>query len=168
MAATNIQMAAITVLSGTNVWLSWWDVRWLMYYGPLSRLIPGSTPYNSIDPVLEVPGVLALLIVGYVLVYRSTFALWKHRFSSYRNELMTNALAINSVLLVILTALGLTEWLVLYGFLAPELIVVVSLGAGAALVSFYLEKRPRWPRPLPYADFRRLNPRARGSTRFPS
>lgn len=165
MAATNIQLAAITVLSSANVWLCWWDVRWLMYYRPLSKLIPGNMPYSSIDPVLEVPGILVLLVVGYILGYRSTFALWKRRSSNYRYELMSNALAINSVLLVLFTALGITEWLVLYGFLPPELIVVVCLGAAAALISIYLEKRPRWPRPLPYSAFRGLGARARGGTR---
>ncbi len=153
MATANIQAVAVTVLSLANVWLWWWDVRWLMYYQPLGRLIPGVNIHAPLDPILEVPGAIAILITGYALVYRSALPLWRQRFSNYRDYVMVSALTRNVVLLVIVIALGITEWLVLYGFLPVELIVVGSLGMVAALGSIYIQRRPRWPRPLPFSEF---------------
>ena len=158
MRATNAQTLAVTVLSLTNVWLFWWEVRLLMYSQSVSRVIPGAGPYRGLEPVLEIPGVIVLLVAGYLLAYRSTFALWQHRSGNYRHHLLSNAMVINSILLVVLTGLGITEWLTFYNLLPVDLIVVVGIGAVAALVSFYIERQPRWPRPLPYSDFERIGP----------
>ena len=113
MRTTNAQMLAVTVLSLVNVWLFWWETRLLMYSQSVSSVIPGAGPYRGLEPVLEIPGAIVLLVAGYLLAYRSTFALWQHRSGSYRNHLLSNAMVINSILLVILTGLGIAEWLTL-------------------------------------------------------
>ncbi len=158
MRATKAQMLAVTVLSLTNVWLFWWEVRLLMYSQAVSKVIPGASAYRGMDLVLEIPGAIMLLVAGYLLAYRSTFALWQQRSGSYRNHVLLNAMVINSILLVILTGLGIAEWLTFYSLLPVDLIVVVGIGGVAALASFYIEKQPRWPRPLPHSDFESLGP----------
>jgi len=158
MRATNAQMLAVTVLSLVNVWLFWWEARLLMYSQSVSKIVPGAGPYRGIEPVLEIPAAIVLLVAGYLLAYRSTFALWQQRSGNYRNEILLNAMVINSILLVILTGLGIAEWLTFYNLLPVDLIVVVGIGGAAALASFYIEKRPRWPRPLPNSDFERVGP----------
>ena len=158
MRTTNAQMLAVTVLSLVNVWLFWWEARLLMYSQSVSGVIPGAGLYRGIEPVLEIPAAIVLLVAGYLLAYRSTFALWHHRSGSYRNHLLLNAMVINSILLVILTGLGIAEWLTFYNLLPVDLIVVVGIGGVAALASFYIEKQPRWPRPLPHSDFERVGP----------
>ena len=156
MRATNAQMLAVTVLSLVNVWLFWWETRLLMYSQSVSSVIPGAGRYRELEPVLEIPGAIVLLVAAYLLAYRSTFALWQHRSGSYRHHLLSNAMVINSILLVFLTGLGIAEWLTFYNLLPVDLIVVVGIGGVAALVSFYIEKQPRWPRPLPHSDFERV------------
>ena len=98
----------------------------------------------------------------YLLGYRSTYALWKRRHSHYRHDLTTNALTINVVILLLVSTIGIVEWLTLYGGIPTDLIAVVVLGVAAAMVSVYLEKRPRWPTPLQY-----LGLNATQSTRSP-
>ena len=158
MRTTKAQMLAVTVLSLVNVWLFWWEARLLMYSQSVSKIIPGASAYRGIDPILEIPGAIVLLVAGYLLAYRSTFALWQHRSASYRNHLLSNAMVINSILLVVLTGLGIAEWLTFYNLLPVDLMVVVGIGGAAALVSLYIEKRPRWPRPLPHSEFERVGP----------
>ena len=158
MRRTNAQMLAVTVLSLVNVWLFWWETRLLMYSQSVSSVVPGAGPYRGMEPVLEIPGAIVLLVAGYLLAYRSTFALWQQRSGSYRNDLLSNAMVINSIILVLLTGLGIAEWLTFYNMLPVDLIVVVSIGGAAALVSFYIEGQPRWPRPLPHSDFESLGP----------
>ena len=158
MRATNAQMLAVTILSLVNVWLFWWEIRLLMYSQSVSRVIPGAGPYRGMEPVLEIPGAIVLVVAGYLLAYRSTFALWQHRSAIYRNHLLLNAMVINSILLVILTGLGIAEWLTFYNLIPVDLIVVVGIGGVAAVTSFYIEKQPRWPRPLPHSDFERVGP----------
>ena len=143
MRTTNAQMLAVTVLSLVNVWLFWWEARLLMYSQSVSGVIPGAGLYRGIEPVLEIPAAIVLLVAGYLLAYRSTFALWHHRSGSYRNHLLLNAMVIN-----ILTGLGIAEWLTFYNLLPVDLIVVVGIGGVAALASFYIEKQPRWPRSI--------------------
>ncbi len=156
MRTTNMQIFAVTVLSLANVWLFWMETRWLMYYPPVVKVIPGASLYGGIVPVLEVPGAIVLIVAGYFLAYRSTFALWRYRFVHYRTEMLTNAMIINSILLVTLTGLGIAEWLNFYHSLPIDLFAVVGVGLAAASVSIYIEKQPRWPRPLPFADFERV------------
>ena len=75
---------------------------------------------------------------------------------------MTNALTINVVILLLVSTVGTVEWLTLYGGIPTDLIGAVVVGGGAAMVSVYLEKRPRWPTPLQY-----LSLHATQSTRRP-
>ena len=155
MISTRTQLFAISVLSAANIWLAWWDVRWLTYSQTLSRAIPGASPYSSLDPVLEAPGLVVLALAVYLLGYRSTYALWRQRHSNYRDDLMANALTINTVILLAVAGLGIVEWLILYDAIAPDLVAVVGVGAGAAIVSIYLERRPRWPTPVQHVGLQR-------------
>ncbi len=166
MRATHMQILAVTVLSLANIWLFWMETRWLMYYPPVVKMVPGASLYGGIVPVLEVPGAIVLIVSGYFLAYRSTFALWGHRFSHYRTQILTNAMIINSLLLVALTGLGIAEWLNFYHLLPIDLFVVVGVGAAAALVSLYIEKQPGWPRPLPLSDFERVGKSKTGWRRY--
>ena len=166
MRATNMQILAVTILSLANVWLFWMETRWLMYYPPVVKVIPGASLYGGIVPVLEIPGAIVLIVAGYFLAYRSTFALWRYRFVSYRTEILTNAMIINSMLLVTLTGLGIAEWLSFYHSLPIDLFVVVGVGVAAAIVSFYVEKQRRWPRPLPFSDFERVGPMRSGWRKY--
>ncbi len=162
MVSTRIQLLAISVLASANVWLAWWDVRLLTYSQAVSKAIPGASSYSGIDPILEVPAVFVLVFGCYLLGYRSTYALWKRRHSHYRDDLMTNALTINVVILLLVSTLGIVEWLTLYGGIPTDLIAVVGLGVAAVILSVYLEKRQRWPTPLQY-----LGLHATQSTRGP-
>ena len=162
MGSTQIQLIAISVLASANVWLAWWDVRLLTYSQTVSKAIPGASSHSGLDPILEVPAFFVLVFGCYLLGYRSTYALWKRRHSHYRDDLMTNALTINVVILLLVSTVGIVEWLALYEGIPTDLIAVVVLGAAVAVVSFYLEKRPRWPTPLGYPG---LHPTQ--STRWP-
>ena len=150
MVSTRIQLIAISLLASANVWLAWWDVRLLTYSQTVSKAIPGASSYSGLDPILEAPAVFVLVFGLYLLGYRSTYALWKRRHSHYRNDLTTNALTINVVILLLVSTVGIVEWLALYGGIPTDLIAVVALGVVAAIVSVYVEKRPRWPTPLQY------------------
>ena len=150
MGSTRIQLIAISLLASANVWLAWWDVRLLTYSQTVSKSIPGASSYSGLDPILEVPAAFVLVFGCYLLGYRSTYALWKQRHSHYRDDLMTNALTINVVILLVMSTVGIVEWLALYGGIPTDLIAVVALGVAAAMVSVYAEKRPRWPTPLRY------------------
>ena len=150
MGSTQIQLIAISLMASTNVWLAWWDVRLLTYSQTVSKAIPGVSSYSGLDPILEVPAVFVLVFGIYLLGYRSTYALWKRRHSHYRDDLMTNALTVNVVILLLVSTVGIVEWLTLYGGIPTDLIAVVVLGLVAAVVSVYMEKRPRWPTPLHY------------------
>ncbi len=150
MVSTRIQLIAISILASTNVWLAWWDVRLLTYSQTVSKAIPGASSYSGLDPILEVPAAIVLVFGCYLLGYRSTYALWKRRHSHYRDDLTTNALMVNVAILLLVSTVGIVEWLALYGGIPTDLIVVVALGVAAAMVSVYVEKRPRWPTPLPY------------------
>ena len=162
MVSTSIQLIAISLLASTNVWLAWWDVRLLTYSQTVSKAIPGASSYSGLDPILEVPAAFVLGFGCYLLGYRSTYALWKRRHSHYRDDLTTNALTINVVILLLVSTVGIVEWLTLYGGIPTDLIAVVVLGVVAVIVSVYLEKRPRWPTPLQY-----LGLDATQSTRWP-
>ena len=162
MGSTRIQLIAISVLASANVWLAWWDVRLLTYSQTVSKAIPGASSYSGLDPILEVPAAIILVFGCYLLGYRSTYALWKRRHSHYRDDLTTNALIINVAILLLVSTVGIVEWLALYGGIPTDLIVVVALGVAAAMVSVYVEKRPRWPTPLPYMGLH-----ASQSTRWP-
>ena len=162
MVSTRMQLIAISLLASTNVWLAWWDVRLLTYSQTVSKAIPGANSYSGLDPILEVPAVFVLAFGCYLLGYRSTYALWKRRHSHYRDDLMTNALTINVVILLLVSTVGIVEWLTLYGGIPTDLIAVVVLGVASAMVSVYLEKRPRWPTPLQY-----LGIHGSQSTRWP-
>ncbi len=132
------------------MWLAWWDVRLLTYSQTVSKAIPGASSHSGLDPILEVPAAIVLVFGCYLLGYRSTYALWKRRHSHYRDDLTTNALTVNVAILLLVSTVGIVEWLALYGGIPTDLIVVVALGVAAAMVSVYVEKRPRWPTPLPY------------------
>ncbi len=66
------------------------------------------------------------------------------------------------VILLLVSTVGIVEWLTLYGGIPSDLIAVVALGVAAAMASVYLEKRSRWPTPLQY-----LGVHATQSTRSP-
>ena len=132
---------AITSLSILNVWLFVQIVRWLMYSYPVSTSIPYANLYKSIDPILEIPGIIMGIAVSYILLYRLLLNVWKIRYSAFRHELMTRVLSINSAVLLVLTGVGIVEWIVWFDQLAIDLITTASFGAVAALVSYFLERR---------------------------
>ena len=138
---TNIHAAAVTALTFANVWLLVQNIRWLMYSNPVSSLLPYVDKYSLIDPILEVPGILVGLLAAYVLVYRYALSLWRIRQSIFRHSLYTRVMTINSILLVVLTLLGILQWKVWFNELAIDVIIAASFGILAALVSVVMEWR---------------------------
>ena len=54
---------------------------------------------------------------------------------------MTRVLSINSVVLLVLTGVGILEWIVWFDQLAFDLITTASFGAVVAIISYFLERR---------------------------
>ena len=141
MRTANLHALTVIIMSIANVWLSVQCVRWLMYSYPVNIKIPYTSLYNSIDPILEAPGVLMGIGVAYFLIYKLALNIWRLRYSIFQHDLMTRVLTINSILLLALTGIGIAEWIVLFNKMPIDLFVVASIGAVAALTSFVLEMR---------------------------
>ena len=141
MTTRNLHAMAITALSILNVWLFVQIVRWLMYSYPVSTSIPYASLYGRIDPILEIPGIILGIAVSYILLYRLLLNVWKIRYSAFRHELMTRVLSINSVVLLVLTGVGILEWIVWFNQLAIDLITTALFGAVVAIISYFLERR---------------------------
>ena len=137
----NIHATAVTTLTIANVWLFVQNFRWLMYSHPVSTLVPGTDQYRSIDPLLEIPGIVVGLIAGYVLLNRYAVGIWRIRYSVFHHALATRVQTINSVLLVVLTAVGVFQWTIWFNTLAIDVIVVGVLGATSAIAAIVLERR---------------------------
>lgn len=153
LTAINMQPLAILGLSAVNVWLCVQSVRWLMYSYPMLKLTGKVNIYMSLDPVLEIPGILVGLAMGYMLLWRMGRSIWTIRYSHFRHRLMVRTLSLNSGVLPTLTVLGIAEWLAFYNYLPIDLIVVVSFGVVAIIVAVSLEvwmalKRLGRPTPL--------------------
>ena len=141
MRTANLHALTVIIMSIANVWLSVQCVRWLMYSYPVNIKIPYTSLYNSIDPILEAPGVLMGIGVAYFLIYKLALNIWRLRYSIFQHDLMTRVLTINSILLLALTGIGIAEWIVLFNKMPIDLFVVASIGAVAVLTSFVLEMR---------------------------
>ena len=142
MRAINIHALAIISLSVANVWLAVQNIRWLIYVNPVRTQLPFGNVTLSFDPVLEAPAILVGIGVAYFLLYKIARNIWKIRYSQvFRNSLMARALSINSAILVLLTALGISQWLYFFSYVPWDVTIVSSIGAAAALVSLYLERR---------------------------
>ena len=141
MRAVNIHAIAIIALAVANVWLTVQNVRWLIYVQPIRTQLPYGHLSYRIDPVLEAPALLLGIGVAYFLLYKIGLNIWRIRRSEFQHGLMTRALSLNSAILLVMTALGTAQWLVFFGYVPIDIPVVSSLGALAAGVSLYLERR---------------------------
>lgn len=141
MGIPNLHVLAVTTLSVANIWLAVQTIRWLMYYQPVSRAIPSASQYSAIDPLLEAPGIIVGLVLAYVLLYRLVLNIWHLRHSRYAGEFATRALSINSLLLMVLTAGGITQWIMLWHSFPIDLVIVVAFGGAAVVASYYLERK---------------------------
>ncbi|MCI0437797.1 MAG: hypothetical protein L0177_01545 [Chloroflexi bacterium] len=162
MGIPNLHVLAVTTLSVANVWLAVQTIRWLMYSSAISRAIPSANQFSAFDPILEAPGIIVGLIAAYVLLYRLVLNIWRLRDSMYGSEFATRALSINSLLLILLTAGGISQWILLFHRFPVDLIVVVAFGGVAAITSYYLERRlvvsghVRLSKLLPFAQLHQL------------
>ncbi len=162
MGIPNLHVLAVTTLSIANVWLVVQTIRWLMYSSPISRAIPSANQFSAFDPILEAPGIIVGLIAAYVLLYRLVLNIWRLRDSMYGSEFATRALSINSLLLILLTAGGISQWILLFDRFPVDLVVVVALGGVAAITSYFLERRlvasghVRLSKLLPFAQLTQL------------
>ena len=136
-----VQAIALTVLGSVNVWLAVANVRWIMFYYPVSRYIPTVDLSSGSDPILEVPGILVGILVAYFLMYRQIYNVWQIRFSIFREVIMLRVLSINSTVLIVLTALGISQWLLLYKRVPIDLYGLVFAGGVAIVTASYLESR---------------------------
>lgn len=142
MRAINIHALAILSISIANVWLAVQNIRWLIYVNPVRTHLPVGNPYSSFDPILEAPALVVGIAAAYFLLYKIALNIWRIRYSTvFRDGLMARALSINSGLLLVLTALGVTQWLVFFSYVPWDIAVISSFGALAAVTSMYLEKR---------------------------
>ena len=141
MRTANLHALTVIIMSIANVWLSVQCVRWLMYSYPVNIKIPYTSLYNSIDPILEAPGVLMGIGVAYFLIYKLALNIWRLRYSIFQHDLMTRVLTINSILLLALTGIGIAEWIVLFNNTPIDLFIVASIGTVAVLTSLVLELR---------------------------
>ena len=159
-----------------------------MYYPPVVKMVPGASLSVASCRCLRFAQSFDRVRVLFGLSVDVCFV--GARFSHYRTQILTNAMIINSLLLVALTGLGIAEWLNFYHLLPIDLFVVVGVGAAAALVSLYIEKQPidlfvvvgvgaaaalvslyiekqpGWPRPLPLSDFERVGKSKTGWRRY--
>ena len=141
MRAVNIHALSITALAVTNVILVVQNVRWLIYAQPIRTQLPFGHLSYRFDPMLEAPAILLGIGVAYFLLYKVALNIWRIRRSEFQHGLMTRALLLNSVVLLVMTALGTAQWLVFFGYVPLDIPVISSLGALAAGVSLYMEKR---------------------------
>ena len=126
-----------------NVILAVQNVRWLIYAQPIRTQLPYGHLSYRLDPMLEAPAILFGIGVAYFLLYKISLNIWRIRQSEFQHSLMTRALSINSTLLLVFTALAIAQWLVFFGYVPLDIPVVSSLGALAAGISFYFERRLR-------------------------
>ena len=143
MRAVNIHALSITALALANVVLAVQNVRWLIYAQPIRTQLPYGHLSYRFDPMLEAPAIIFGIGVAYFLLYKISLNIWRIRQSEFQHGLMTRALSINSALLLVFTSLGIAQWLVFFGYVPLDIPVVTSLGALAAGISFYLERRLR-------------------------
>lgn len=141
MRAVNLHALSITALALANVVLAVQNVRWLIYAQPIRTQLPYGHLSYRFDPVLEAPALLLGIGVAYFLLYKISLNIWRIRKSEFQHGLMTRALSLNSVVLLVLTALGISQWLVFFGYVPLDIPVISSLGALAAGISLYLERR---------------------------
>ncbi len=141
MRAINIHALSITALALTNVILAVQNVRWVIYIQPIRTHLPYGHLSYRFDPVLEAPAILFGLCIAYLLVYKISLNIWRIRQSEFQHGIMTRALSLNSAVLLVLTGLGIAQWLVFFGYVPLDIPIITSLGALAAGISLYLERR---------------------------
>ena len=141
MRAINIHALSITALALTNVILAMQNVRWLIYAQPIRTQLPYGHLSYRFDPVLEAPAILFGLCIAYLLVYKISLNIWRIRKSEFQHGIMTRALSLNSAVLLVLTGLGIAQWLIFFGYVPLDIPIITSLGAVAAGTSLYLERR---------------------------
>ena len=141
MRAVNVHALAITALSVANVWLVVQNIRWLIYAQPIRTQLPYGHLSYRFDPMLEAPALLVGLGLAYILLYKISLNIWRIRQSEFQHGLMTRALSLNSAILLVMTGLGTAQWLVFFGYVPLDIPLVSSLGALAAGISLYLERR---------------------------
>jgi hypothetical protein len=142
MRAINIHALAIISISIVNIWLAVQNIRWLIYVNPVRTHLPVGNLHSSFDPILEAPAILIGIAMAYFLLYKIALNIWRIRYSTlFRDGLMARALSINSGLLLVVTAMGVAQWLYFFRYVPLDITVVSSLGAMAAIISLYLEKR---------------------------
>jgi hypothetical protein len=132
---------AVTCVSIVNIWLAVQNARWLMYSPFIRNLLPHVDRYARFDITLELPGILIGLLAVYVLIFRFALNIWGIRYSMFRDALSTRILSINSLLLAILTAVAIYQWMNWYHILPYDVIAVSFFGAVAAIVSYFLERK---------------------------
>jgi len=118
MRAINIHALSITALALTNVILAVQNVRWLIYAQPIRTQLPYGHLSYRFDPILEAPAILFGLCIAYLLVYKISLNIWRIRQSEFQHAIMTRALSLNSSVLLVLTGLGIAQWLVFFGYVA--------------------------------------------------
>lgn len=135
------QLAAILALSIVNAVLLAENIRWILLSDMVRSLLPSS---GALDLILDlVPALVIGFLVGLFLISQIWVPILKHRHSLFREELITRALTINSVLLFPLMVLGLAWWIFVYNGMDPSLIALAVAGIAALAASGYLEMRLR-------------------------
>lgn len=141
MKAVNVHALAITALAVANILLAMQNIRWLIYAQPIRTQLPYGHLSYRFDPILEAPALLIGIGLAYFLLYKVSLNIWRIRRSEFQHGLMTRALSLNTAVLLVMAGLGTAQWLVFFGYVPLDIPVITSIGAVAAGVSLYMERR---------------------------
>lgn len=141
LAPTERLLAFLLALCLSNVWLVMQNVRWFVYSDLVSRQLLKIEWAGSFNLLLEIPGIVAAMVATYLLVIRLAYNVWKYRGSMFGREIIARGLSICSGLLLLLTAVGVMQWLIAVEHPPLDLVVVALIGFVSVGISYVLERR---------------------------